>query len=165
MSSLVIDISSIGCSPVVVFHFAILAPLAWCGHQTFDPHSLQKLGFPISLLSQTGRLRVKPTVLLPFVLGLTKSTSRARITAIAVPVRNSLRIQPAFSAMLLSLIHFATTKMLAVRKIIPINPKTMIFLMSRLIIYPFQKVNVYHHRAWRVTLWSASPFSQEDRIK
>jgi hypothetical protein len=32
--------------------------------------------------------------------------------------------------------QFATTKMLAVRKMIPINPNTMIFLTVRVIIYP-----------------------------
>jgi len=61
------------------------------------------------------------------------------MTAIAVPVRNSLRTQPAFSEIPVSLIHFATTKMLAVRKIIPINPNTRIFLIVRLIIYTLSK--------------------------
>ncbi|MEJ2703591.1 MAG: hypothetical protein P8Z79_14225 [Sedimentisphaerales bacterium] len=39
-------------------------------------HSPRRVGFPASLLSQTGHLRVKPAALLPLVLGPTKSTSQ-----------------------------------------------------------------------------------------
>ncbi len=70
-------------------------------------------------------------------LGLTNRASRVRITALAVPVRNSLPTQLAFSAIPASLIQFAATKVLAVRKIILIDPNTTIFLSVKLVICPF----------------------------
>jgi len=88
---------------------------------------------------------VKSIALPEAFFGLTNSMSNARITAIAVPVKNSRRTHPAFSAIPESAIQFATTKTLAIRKIIPTNPNTMIFRMVKLITYPFQKVNIYHH--------------------
>jgi hypothetical protein len=88
---------------------------------------------------------VKPIALPAIFLGLTNNMSNAIITAIAVPVRNSSRNQFAFSVNPFSVSQFATTRILAVRKMIPINPNTIIFLIVKFIFNPFEKVNIYQY--------------------
>jgi hypothetical protein len=93
---------------------------------------------PTNLLSQTGHLLNKPTALLA-PLGLTNSISKVAITATAVPVKNSWRIQLAFSWTPFSASQFATTKMLPATKISPISGTTMIFLIPSVMASSFQK--------------------------
>jgi hypothetical protein len=76
---------------------------------------------------------VKLITLSPAFLGLTNRINNVRITAIAVPVKNSSRNQLAFSTNPFSANQFATTKILAIRKIVPINPNTIIFLIVKLL--------------------------------
>jgi hypothetical protein len=90
-------------------------------------------------LLQTGQLLLKQIAWPVVFPGLTSSTSSARITAIAVPVKYSFRNQPAFSAMPDSAIQFDTIRMLAIKKMVPIKPNTTIFLTVKLIIKPFLK--------------------------
>jgi len=76
-------------------------------------------------------------LLLVALLGFTNRMSSVTITAMAVPVRNSWRNQVAFSAIPALAIQFAITKILAARKITPINPNTTTFRIVRLIIFSF----------------------------
>jgi hypothetical protein len=90
-------------------------------------------------LSQTGHLRLKAIALLPPFLGLVRSTNKTTVITMAVPVKNSFLSQQAFSAIPVSAIQLATTRMLAVRKMVPINPNTIAFLIVEVITLSFQK--------------------------
>jgi len=73
------------------------------------------------------------------VLGLKSGISKATITVIAVPVKNSSHSQLAFSLIPSSASQLTISKILPTRKIIPINDNTTIFLIPRVIILSFQK--------------------------
>jgi hypothetical protein len=76
-------------------------------------------------------------------LGLTSRINKEIITAIAVPVKNSWRIQLAFSSIPFSANQFATSKILPVKKTNPTNEITIIFLIPKLMSHPFKKLSFY----------------------
>jgi hypothetical protein len=100
--------------------------------------------YPYSRLLQTGQLRPIPNLLLP---GLTNRTNSAMITVIAVPVRKFSRSQLSFSGTPFSDSQFALKSTFPARKIAPISPIMMIFLIPKLIIRPFKIGSFYSNIA------------------
>ena len=109
--------------------------IAGQSYATLLPHSEQQHGFPNSRLSHTGQLRPMPILLLP---GLTSKISKATIIVIAVPVKKFSRSQLAFSGTPFSVSQFAIKSTFPPRRTAPISPIITIFLIPKLIIYPFK---------------------------